>query len=97
MDDRSPKPYSYWLREAATGAVCGFARDWEDVGGTVIDLAADVVWAICATALRLAILATFPVSVPLIALWATRRNREVVEQRERRRQEMIRLIKGGQQ
>lgn len=97
MDDRSAKPYSYWLRKVATGVIRGIYWDWRKLSGEIAELVGYAAAVLCMTVVRLVVLVTFPVSVPLIALWATRRNREVVELRERQRQEMIRLIKGGQQ
>lgn len=65
-------PYKHWLKVIA-GTCVPQARDWYGVGSDVVDALASLGHALALTGLRLLVLVTFPISVPLIARWCWKR------------------------
>ena len=85
MGDRiKNESYWYWLRACFWAAVPQ-AQEWRGA----IDLAHSLAFAVGAPLLRLLILLTSPISVPLLAAWAVRANRRAVEAREKARTELL--------
>ncbi len=75
-------PYKHWLKTCAI-AVVPCRGDWCGVGRDLGDALGSLGRAVSQTVFRLILLLTFPISVPLFALWAFKREKQV----ERRRKE----------
>lgn len=83
-----PESYWYWLRAAGRMAIPQY-RDWVGVGYDVWEALRGVGMALSATALRLLILATSPVSIPLLALVALRANTRAAAARNEERKRVM--------
>lgn len=80
--------YRYWLKAALIAALPG-PSDWIDSWRSGLEFAHDLWCALTITVFRLIVLATFPISVPLLALIARRYNLKAVERREKARAELL--------
>ncbi|QIL72303.1 hypothetical protein G7048_19250 [Diaphorobacter sp. HDW4B] len=81
-------PYKHWLKVIAETCIPQ-ARDWRGVGSDAVDALASVGHALALTGLRLLVLVTFPISVPLLARWCWKRAQLVEWLRKEREQEVI--------
>ena len=88
--------YQYWLRACLTAAIPQ-PREWRDVWSDAVDLMQSLAYAIGMTLLRLLILLTSPISVPILAAFALHANRRVVEARERLHAETLNSLRSLQQ
>ena len=97
MGDRiKNESYWYWLRACFWTAVPQ-AQEWRGAWSDAIDLAHSLAFAIGMTLLRLLILLTSPISVPILAAFALHANRRVVEARERLHAETLNSLRSLQQ
>ena len=87
--------YRYWLRACLTAAIPQ-PREWRDVWSDAVVLVHSIAYAIGMTTLRLLILLTSPISVPILAAWAVRANRRAVEAREKARTELLNSLRSLQ-
>jgi len=87
--------YWYWLRACLTAAIPQ-PRDWRDVWSDAVVLVHSIAYAIGMTTLRLLILLTSPISVPILAALAVHANRRVVEAREKARTELLNSLRSLQ-
>ena len=85
MTKNKPETYWYWLKASAKAAVRFPFTDFEDA----VEALKALLWVVLVFWLRLLVLLTFPVSVPLIALICLKANREVVAARERAKKEIL--------
>lgn len=88
--------YWYWLRACLIAAIPQ-PREWRGAWRDAVDLMQSLAYAICMTLLRLLILLTSPISVPILAAFALHANRRVVEARERLRAETLNSLRSLQQ
>ena len=96
MGDRiKNESYWYWLRACFWAAVPQ-AQEWRGAWSDAIDLAHSLAFAVGMTLLRLLILLTSPISVPILAAWAVRANRRTVEAREKARTELLNSLRSLQ-
>ena len=65
-------PYKHWFKSCAEMCIPQ-ACDWHGVGGDVAEASRGLGRALGLTGLRLMVLLTFPVSVPLLARWCWKR------------------------
>jgi len=87
--------YWYWLRACFWAAVPQ-AQEWRDVWSDAVVLVHSIAYAIGMTTLRLLILLTSPISVPILAALAVHANRRVVEAREKARTELLNSLRSLQ-
>lgn len=88
--------YWYWLRACLIAAIPQ-PREWCGAWRDAVDLMRSLAYAIGMTLLRLLILLTSPISVPILAAFALHANRRVVEARERLRTETLNSLRSLQQ
>lgn len=80
--------YWGWLRRTAKLPFL-FAQDWRGIGGLLGEALCELWTSLTQNLCRLFFLVTYPISIPLIALWCARREVYVQELRRKRKQEYI--------
>ena len=88
--------YWYWLRACLIAAIPQ-PREWRGAWSDAVDLMQSLAYAIGMTLLRLLILLTSPISVPILAAFALHANRRTVEAREKARTELLNSLRSLQQ
>ena len=97
MADRiKVESYWYWLRECLITAIPQ-PSEWRGAWSDAVDLMQSLAYAIGITLLRLLILLTSPISVPILAAFALHANRRAVEARERLHAETLNSLCSLQQ
>lgn len=81
--------YWYWLKVVSMCSVTGYVGDWDGVGGIIYEAMGEVAMAIGRAVLRLLLLATLPISAPILAWYCTTTNAYVAKETERRKRELL--------
>lgn len=81
-----PKSYRWWLLNCALGVIPQ-ARDWEGFWTALIEILRITGWGAARILARIALLLTFPVSLPIFAYkarqWEARQNKRIAEWRDK--------------
>lgn len=92
-ESEQAESYWHWLRVAAR---CAFPmrQDWANTAWSLRDFLSDLGSSVAITLLRLFVLLTLPIFVPVASYWMYKRRHHVVKERARMKQELIYAIKG---
>lgn len=88
---KKPEPYSYWFK-AVLQMMIPSGREWSPVLECTIDLLVSLKDALLVLFMRLFLLCTCVISIPLVAYWCSVKDKERYERQSIKQKELIESI-----